>query len=355
MIRSLLFAFMLSFFLNFAFIYLFKSRKFKDTFDGPQKFHITPTPRIGGLAIILSVFAAALFYHFTISKTDIFYILVSSIPISAAGLAEDVFKKVTPRIRLLAAIVSVLTGSLLLDMILRSIDIPFLDFLFQVNLFAYLFTILAVAGVANSINIIDGYNGLSSVVSILILFALSYVSFELNDELIMIMSFVTIGAVGGFFIWNYPFGKIFLGDGGAYFIGFIIALLSILLVNRHSEVSAWFPLLLVIYPVFETVFSMYRRKILKKSKVEHPDSYHLHQLIYKRVIPFIFDVDRNNKLLRNSATSPFLWLICSFGVIPAVIFWEYTYVLMFFVLLFCILYIWLYKSIVKFQIGKYLK
>ncbi|AEI15556.1 Glycosyl transferase, family 4, conserved region-containing protein [Flexistipes sinusarabici DSM 4947] len=346
---------MLSFFLNFAFIYLFKSRKFKDTFDGPQKFHITPTPRIGGLAIILSVFAAALFYHFTISKTDIFYILVSSIPISAAGLAEDVFKKVTPRIRLLAAIVSVLTGSLLLDMILRSIDIPFLDFLFQVNLFAYLFTILAVAGVANSINIIDGYNGLSSVVSILILFALSYVSFELNDELIMIMSFVTIGAVGGFFIWNYPFGKIFLGDGGAYFIGFIIALLSILLVNRHSEVSAWFPLLLVIYPVFETVFSMYRRKILKKSKVEHPDSYHLHQLIYKRVIPFIFDVDRNNKLLRNSATSPFLWLICSFGVIPAVIFWEYTYVLMFFVLLFCILYIWLYKSIVKFQIGKYLK
>lgn len=355
MIRSLLFAFMLSFFLNFAFIYLFKSRKFKDTFDGPQKFHITPTPRIGGLAIILSVFAAALFYHFTISKTDIFYILVSSVPISAAGLAEDVFKKVTPRIRLLAAIVSVLTGSLLLDMILRSIDIPFLDFLFQVNLFAYLFTILAVAGVANSINIIDGYNGLSSVVSILILFALSYVSFELNDELIMIMSFVTIGAVGGFFIWNYPFGKIFLGDGGAYFIGFIIALLSILLVNRHSEVSAWFPLLLVIYPVFETVFSMYRRKILKKSKVEHPDSYHLHQLIYKRVIPFIFDVDRNNKLLRNSATSPFLWLICSFGVIPAVIFWEYTYVLMFFVLLFCILYIWLYKSIVKFQIGKYLK
>lgn len=346
---------MLSFFLNFAFIYLFKSRKFKDTFDGPQKFHITPTPRIGGLAIILSVFAAALFYHFTISKTDIFYILVSSVPISAAGLAEDVFKKVTPRIRLLAAIVSVLTGSLLLDMILRSIDIPFLDFLFQVNLFAYLFTILAVAGVANSINIIDGYNGLSSVVSILILFALSYVSFELNDELIMIMSFVTIGAVGGFFIWNYPFGKIFLGDGGAYFIGFIIALLSILLVNRHSEVSAWFPLLLVIYPVFETVFSMYRRKILKKSKVEHPDSYHLHQLIYKRVIPFIFDVDRNNKLLRNSATSPFLWLICSFGVIPAVIFWEYTYVLMFFVLLFCILYIWLYKSIVKFQIGKYLK
>jgi len=355
MIRSLLFAFMISFLMNFAFIYFFKHKKFKDTFEGPQKFHVEPTPRIGGLAIVLSVFAAALFYHFTAYKSDIFLLLLATIPITAAGLAEDIFKKVNPKVRLIAAFVSVLLGSYFIDMILTSIDIPFIDSLLQIEVIAYIFTIIAVAGVANSINIIDGYNGLSSVVSILILFALAYVAFELNDSLILIMCFITIGATGGFFIWNYPFGKIFLGDGGAYFIGFIIAMLSILLVNRHNEVSAWFPLLAVIYPVFETVFSMYRRKILKRSKIDHPDSFHLHQLIYKRVIPFIFEVDRNNKLLRNSATSPFLWLICSFGVIPAVIFWKYTYVLLVFVIIFCVLYIWLYKSIVKFQIGKYLK
>jgi len=356
MIKSLLFAFSLSFFLNFIFIYLFNHKKFRDTFEGPQKFHVFPTPRVGGLAIVLSVIISAIFfYYFVFYKTEIFYILLSAIPITVAGLVEDIVKKVTVKIRLFAAFISVIIGILLLNIVIISIDIPFFDNLFQIRVFAYIFTILAISGVANSINIIDGYNGLSSVVSILIFLALGYVSFELNDVFVLGMCFIMMGAIGGFFIWNYPFGKIFLGDGGAYFIGFIIAVLSILLVNRNNAVSPWFPLLVVIYPVFETIFSIYRRKILKKTKIGHPDSFHLHQLMYKRVIPFIFEIDRNDKLLRNSATSPFLWLICSLAIIPAILFWQHTYVLVFFVFLFCIFYIMLYRNIAKFKIGRILK
>ncbi|MEC9493308.1 glycosyltransferase family 4 protein [Flexistipes sp.] len=287
---------------------------------------------------------------------EIFYILLSAIPITFAGLVEDIVKKITVKIRLFAAFISVVIGILLLNIVVTSIDIPFFDSLFQIKVFAYIFTIIAASGVANSINIIDGYNGLSAVVSILIFLALGYVAFELHDVLVLGMCFIMIGSIGGFFIWNYPFGKIFLGDGGAYFIGFVIAVLSILLVNRNSEVSSWFPLLVVIYPVFETVFSIYRRKILKKTKIGHPDSFHLHQLLYKRVVPFIFELDRKeNVLLRNSATSPFLWLICSLAIIPAILFWQHTYILIIFVFLFCIFYIMLYKNIAKFKIGRVLK
>ncbi|MBZ4644097.1 MAG: undecaprenyl-phosphate alpha-N-acetylglucosaminyltransferase [Deferribacteraceae bacterium] len=164
-----------------------------------------------------------------------------------------------------------------------------------------------------------------------------------------------IGGIAGFFIWNYPFGKIFLGDGGAYFIGFTIAVLSVMLVKNHPQVSPWFPLLVVIYPVFETVFSIIRRKFYKKYRIDSPDSHHLHQLIYKRVVPFVFDIHRSEKLMRNSATSPFLWLICSFGAIPAVMSWQNTPILVIFTVLFCWFYVWLYRSIVRFKLMKMLK
>ncbi len=164
-----------------------------------------------------------------------------------------------------------------------------------------------------------------------------------------------IGGIAGFFIWNYPFGKIFLGDGGAYFIGFTIAVLSVMLVKNHPQVSPWFPLLAVIYPAFETVFSIIRRKFHKKHHIDSPDSHHLHQLIYKRVVPFVFDIQRSEKLMRNSATSPFLWLICSFGAIPAVMSWQNTPILVIFTVLFCWFYVWLYRSIVRFKFGRMIK
>ena len=104
-------------------------------------------------------------------------------------------------------------------------------------------------GAANAINIIDGYNGLAAVISAMIFAGFSYVSYYLGDRLLLITSVGMIGAIVGFLVWNYPRGLIFLGDGGAYFIGFMIGAVSVLMLARHPEVSAWFPLLLCIYPV----------------------------------------------------------------------------------------------------------
>ena len=282
-------------------------------------------------------------------------LLISSLPVFLFGVLEDVLKKISPKVRLLAAALSALLVYLLLNVYLTRIGIPYLDNIFEIKLIALCFTIFCIAGVANAINIIDGYNGLASVVSMIIFFAIAYVGFKVNDQFVYTVSFIMIGGIAGFFIWNYPFGKIFLGDGGAYFIGFTIAVLSVMLVKNHPQVSPWFPLLVVIYPVFETVFSIIRRKFHKKHHIDSPDGHHLHQLIYKRVVPFVFDIHLNEKLVRNSATSPFLWLICSLGAIPAVIFWENTIVLIIFTIVFCVFYVWLYRGIVRFRVGRIMR
>ena len=84
----------------------------------------------------------------------------------------------------------------------------------------------------------------------------------------------------GFLLWNYPKGKVFFGDAGAYFIGFMYAQLSIQLATRHADVSAWFVITLAAYPIAETLYSIYRRKVLRHAAAMQPDTRHLHSLLY---------------------------------------------------------------------------
>src|SRR5450432_442468 len=127
--------------------------------------------------------------------------------------------------------------------------------------FAIALTLLCVTGVANAINIIDGFNGLASMCVMMMMLGIAYVAFQTGDEFIASTALIAAGSVLGFFVWNFPAGLIFLGDGGAYFLGFFIAEVSILLVNRNASVSPIFPVLLCAYPIFETIFSIYRKRV----------------------------------------------------------------------------------------------
>jgi UDP-N-acetylmuramyl pentapeptide phosphotransferase/UDP-N-acetylglucosamine-1-phosphate transferase len=217
-------------------------------------------------------------------------------------------------------------------------------------------TCFAAGGVANAFNIIDGYNGLSAMVAVIILCGITYVAFQVSDYSIMIAALAMIGALLGFLVWNYPRGLIFLGDGGAYLVGFWIAELSVLLTARHPEVSKWFPLLLCFYPIFETLFTIYRRVILKRVHPGMPDASHLHQLIYMRIVRWsIGDLDGSLTTQRNAMTSPYLWVLATLAVIPAILFWRYHLVLKGFALLFAITYIWLYWRIVGFKVPKWIR
>ncbi|QWE27034.1 glycosyltransferase [Polynucleobacter sp. AP-Ainpum-60-G11] len=325
---------------------------------GIQKFHTHVVPRIGGLGILLGLIVSLVVRYFENEAVGNFGLLLiaSSLPAFIFGFVEDITKKVGVKVRLIASFIAAAIAGHLLGGWLTSVQILGIDnLMLAYPAVAIGITCFAVAGVANAFNIIDGYNGLTSMVAIIILSGLTYVAFQVGDTQIMIASLAMIGALLGFLIWNYPRGLIFLGDGGAYLVGFWIAELSVLLTARHPEVSKWFPLLLCIYPIFETLFTIYRRVILKRINPGIPDALHLHQLIYRRIVRWDgSNEDQQHQIYRNSMTSPYLWLICLLGVIPAVLFWRYQLALIGFVALFAISYVWIYLAIVRYKIPEYL-
>ncbi len=336
--------------------------KISHDFDisGPQKFHSVPVPRIGGLAIYLTIISSGLLSLLLFKQPKgilILQLCACALPTFAVGFTEDITKKMGVKIRLIISIFSAFLCYHILNASITRLDIIGVDWLLNISIISALLTIIAITGVTNAFNIIDGFNGLASMVAIISLLAIGYVAFKVNDSLILSTSLTIAGAIAGFFIWNYPRGLIFLGDGGAYLIGFLIATLSILLVSRNSEVSPWFSLLVNAYPIFETLFSIWRRKIHQGKNPSLPDGAHFHSLIYRRVIRWA--TAGKSKIVRphknNAKTSPYLWFLSSLAVFPSVVWWESTLILQLFFGLFCISYIWMYKTIVRFKIPKLFK
>ncbi|HEY6353812.1 MAG TPA: glycosyltransferase [Burkholderiaceae bacterium] len=325
--------------------------------SGPQKFHVRPVPRIGGLGIVVGALAGALAMRLQGlgGSSHALLLLTCGMPCFVAGLAEDFTKRISPRRRLFFTAVSAGLAVWGLQAVITYTAIPGLDWVVSVPLGAALVTVFVVTGVANSVNIIDGFNGLASMCAMLMLGALAYVAFQVDDLPVMWLALAGIGALAGFFICNYPAGLVFLGDGGAYFVGFYVAEVAILLLHRNPQVSPMCPLLACIYPVFETLFSMYRRRVLQDRSPGVPDGIHLHSLIYRRVVRWAAGASRAKSLTRrNSMTSPYLWLLCMCAVVPAMLFWNNTAVLASFILLFSLGYTILYWRIVRFRAPRWL-
>ena len=325
--------------------------------SGPQKFHSRPVPRVGGLGILTAVIAgsAAASLSSGLVGRDMALLIACGLPAFGAGLAEDLTKNMSPRRRLFFTAVSAGFAVWLLEAVLVRTAIPGVDWLVLWAPFAVALTIFVVAGVANAVNIIDGFNGLASMCVLLMLGSIGYVAFQVGDNFILTAALVLGGAVLGFFVWNFPAGLIFLGDGGAYFLGFALAELCVLLLHRNPQVSPVFTLLLCAYPIFETTFSIYRKKFLRRMSPGVPDGVHLHMLVYKRLMRLALGgtPDRRSTS-RNSMTSPYLWVLCLLSVIPATLWWDNTTILTCFLVLFMASYVLFYWSIVRFKTPKWL-
>jgi UDP-N-acetylmuramyl pentapeptide phosphotransferase/UDP-N-acetylglucosamine-1-phosphate transferase len=327
--------------------------------SGPQKVHVQPVARIGGAGIFAALLAMGLLA--TIASwepglaTYLLMLLACGLPAFAAGLAEDLTKKVPPLPRLLAAAISALLAVQLLGTAIRRTDIWGLDALVAFEIGAALLAMIAVAGMANAVNIIDGFNGLASMCVVMILLAVAYVAGETGDRLVQMLALIGAGATLGFFLWNYPHGLIFLGDGGAYFLGFYAAEVALLLLLRNPSVSPLFPLLAAVYPVFETVFTVYRRRIVRGRAIDMPDGVHLHSLIYRRVLRWaVGKPDAAAMTRRNAMTAPYLWMLCMMAVVPSVLFWDNSRILGIFIVLFGLVYVSLYSLIIRFKSPRWL-
>lgn len=248
-----------------------------------QKLHHNPVPRIGGLGLLVGLLIAVAGGYLVNGQSypTTLIMLVCAVPVFLAGLVEDLTKKVSVRIRLYASFVSAALAVWLLDAQLTNVDMPLLDAVLTIPAFSVAFTVFAVGGVTHSINIIDGLNGLAAGAVGLMLAGLAFIAWQAGDALVMKLCLWGIAAMAGFMLLNYPFGRIFLGDGGAYLAGFWLAVCAVLLLHRNATVSAWAVLLCAAYPAWETVYSMYRRNVRHRAETGAPDSVHLHHLIFR--------------------------------------------------------------------------
>jgi UDP-N-acetylmuramyl pentapeptide phosphotransferase/UDP-N-acetylglucosamine-1-phosphate transferase len=278
--------------------------------DGVQKFHTTAVPRIGGFAVVggilLGLFLYEYLYPGEINESRfgrILLLLAASLPAFAAGIIEDITGTVSARVRLVATVCSALVASAMLGATLNELDIWGVDALLTLMPIAIIVTAVVVAGGANAINIIDGFNGLSASVIVIMSAALGVVAWQVGDGFVAILSALGVGGTLGFLLMNYPSGKLFLGDGGAYFCGFWVSEIAVFLLVRNPSVNAWQVLSICAFPIIEVLFSMYRRKFIKNRSVAAPDALHLHTLIYRRVVSRFVPHNPEQSWKRNSAVA----------------------------------------------------
>lgn len=328
--------------------------------DMPQRFHAGHVPRLGGLAMLVGCCFGWLWGMAVgglgMSGRVATGWALTCVLAAGAGLAEDVTHRLDARWRLGLTVIAGGVAVLLLDLSIHRLGIPGLDDWWSATPWpGLLFAMFAIAGLPHAFNLIDGYNGLAGIVAVICCSAISYVSLLHGDRQLAALVVVMAGATIGFLLWNFPHGLVFAGDGGAYLWGVVIAMACIALVQRHPDVSPWFPVLLLIYPVWETVFSIWR-KLARGQSPGMADALHFHQLIYRRVVRTVFDDDQARRmLLRNNRTSPYLWGFAILTVVPAVAFWNRTPVLVAFTLLFIGSYVWAYVSIVRFKVPRWLR
>lgn len=322
-----------------------------DSTLGVQKFHTAPTPRIGGVAIALGVIVG-----YALSSRDpaagekraiLASIILAGVPAFVFGLLEDLTKTVSVRARLLATMASGVLGWGITGVSISHVNISQIDWLLSFTVVSVIFTAFAVGGVANAINIIDGFNGLAAGTVLIMLTAFGVIARSVNDIPLAFACLVVAGAVAGFFCMNWPKGKIFLGDGGAYFVGFAVAWIAVLLPHRNAEISPWASLLICAYPIVEVAFSFLRKAKRIGHNPGQPDKVHLHMLVYSRVSKKIFS--KQSQPIKNGLTSLFIWLMPLFTAISAVAASKSSLQCFLMATLFCFLYFVFYRRLATFR------
>jgi UDP-N-acetylmuramyl pentapeptide phosphotransferase/UDP-N-acetylglucosamine-1-phosphate transferase len=317
------------------------------TYQAIQRIHLSETPRLGGLIFILSLASFVAFSNANQSIQLLKIILICLIPIILIGLKEDLLHNVEPAIRLLALLfVGWLFRVKFTGPLPILTDIPFIGKLLLLQGGISIFYILSMTAVANGMNLIDGVNGLCGAMALSILGALLFLSYKISDAVMLSTIFSVILILMPFLIFNYPYGKIFLGDLGAYVLGLVISMLTIILFGRHPEISPWGAVLILIYPATEVVFSLLRR-MLKGVSIYHADTAHLHLKLFH-----FFRPQPHYKKVANALVTPVLSGLWLFPLLA--ITWVYQKPLFIWiaVILFITLYGLLYVLIPKVQKNK---
>jgi UDP-GlcNAc:undecaprenyl-phosphate GlcNAc-1-phosphate transferase len=329
----------------------------RDSSQGVQKFHINPTSRLGGIAIFLGLGASGLsvtgfseFQHYS------FWFLLASLPVWMAGLTEDLTRRVGPTLRLIMATISAACLFSSLGVSISRTDVWPIDLLLSLPGAPLCVTLLVVAGFTHAVNIVDGFHGLACGLVIIALSGLAFLAWRAGDTLLLQMCMTSLVVVLGFFVFNWPKGTIFLGDSGAYLIGFWVVELGVLLVLRNPQISPMAPVVVGLLPLIETLFSMYRRNVVSNHPVNQPDALHLHTLVYRRILfnpALTYTTNQLNAI--NAKVALFFWLPAAFFAGLSCTFAQNTEAQLLLILSYLVLYIWMYMRIVRFDVPAFMR
>ena len=279
--------------------------------------------------------------------TALFFVFVG-------GLTEDLSKAVSPKVRIGFMLFAILYAVYVSHSkpLIRHLAQHHLNYVLTMDVFAILLTCFAVLGISNAYNLIDGFNGLSTTAAIINIAGLAYLSAMVGDTTFLFLSLSLIAAILGFLIFNFPYGKIFLGDGGSYSMGFMISLISLNLAEKYHHnyvISPYAVLLLAVYPFTETLFSIFRRKFVNKTRAMEPDNLHLHQLVFERCVP------RSLSLLkRNSKVMPIMLMFMLPQLLLVIFFYNEHWIMLCGIVFYVIFYVYMYMRLAKFKTPRWM-
>lgn len=241
-----------------------------------RKVHQKIMPRLGGLAIFFSFLIGYL-----VLQPDSKYalpILIGSIIIIITGVLDDMIElsaKIKLGGQLVATLIVVVYGGVQIDFI----NLPFGGKL-EFGMLSIPITVLWIVGITNAINLIDGLDGLAAGVSSIVLITISGMAIMMGNVFVTSMGFIVLGSTLGFLFYNFHPAKIFMGDTGALFLGYMISVLSLLGFKNVAVISFIVPVIILGVPISDTFFAIIRR-IVKNQPLSAPDKSHLHHCLLR--------------------------------------------------------------------------
>lgn len=256
-----------------------KKKGFLDVPKDERRVHKKPIPVGGGIAMVISV-SILMVYFLPINK-NLILTLIASLIIAISGLYDDK-EGLSPKLKflfqILAAVILII-GGMKIEFFTNPFDSH--DALLILNILSIPVTIFWVCGITNTINLIDGLDGLASGVSMICAISMFFITYKMGRYDVSLICALVAGACLGFLPFNFNPAKIFMGDTGALYLGFMLSYISISGFLKQAAILMIFvPVLILGVPVFDTAFAMVRRKLSGKSMVE-ADKGHLHHRLLK--------------------------------------------------------------------------
>lgn len=243
-----------------------------------RKIHKVPMPRLGGLAIFLAFLLGYMLYGEI--STQMLSILIGSFLLILVGIVDDIHS-VKARYKLIVQIVAAAIVVLYGDLSFTELSVFGYNIYFN-DFFGALLSILFIVAITNAINLIDGLDGLAAGISSIYFLTIAIIAFILNriGGLDVIISLIMLGSTLGFLFHNFPPAKIFMGDTGSLFLGFMISIIALLGYKVTTFTSLIVPIIILAIPIFDTVFAILRR-LLKGQNIGVADKEHFHHQLLK--------------------------------------------------------------------------